>query len=109
MPLGVAAGNLVALLDADEQIRDLLEREANATDQRAGALLGLAPAGQAAPRGRRGRSACGTGLEVDAALSGRARPIGGPEALRALRAGYESGDQELRQAVLAQSRRSRWG
>ena len=81
----------------DEQIRDL-EREANATDHELDALLGLAPAAKLHLVGGADER-LPERAEVDAALARLAdrRPD-----LRALRAGYESGDRKLRQAILAQ-------
>jgi outer membrane protein TolC len=88
---------LVALLDADEQIRDL-ERDANATDHELDALLGLAPTAKLHLVGAADES-LPDHVAIDPALAHLAerRPD-----LRALRAGYESGDQHLRQAILAQ-------
>jgi outer membrane protein TolC len=95
--LSTAAGDLVTLLDADTQVREL-ERNSNAARHQLNALLGLAPSAELQLRG---------GLvgpppdrpDVVAALANLAerRPD-----LRALEAGYESGDQRFRQAILAQ-------
>jgi cobalt-zinc-cadmium efflux system outer membrane protein len=95
--LGAAAGNLVTLLDIDEQVRDL-ERETDTTDHELAALLGLAPAVKLRLTGD-ANERLPERAEVDAALARLAdrRPD-----LRALRAGYESGDRKLRQAILAQ-------
>ena len=97
MALSAAAGNLVTLLDIDEQVRDL-ERETDTTDHELAALLGLAPAVKLRLTGD-ANERLPERAEVDAALARLAdrRPD-----LRALRAGYESGDRKLRQAILAQ-------
>jgi outer membrane protein TolC len=95
--LNTVAGNLVALLDADAQAREL-ERTISATKHQLNALLGLVPS--AALR-LRGDIAVPMPARHDiddalASLAGR-RPD-----LRALQAGYESRDQRFREAILAQ-------
>lgn len=95
--LNTVAGNLVALLDADTQAREL-ERTISATKHQLNALLGLVPSAALRLRGDFAVPILAR-RDIDDALASLAdrRPD-----LRALEAGYESRDQRFREAILAQ-------
>jgi outer membrane protein TolC len=97
LTLDVAANDLAALLDSDAQIRDL-DRQIIQTRSDLNALLGLTAE---AEFNLAGGAAIGAPGEDDVESALRVLPERRPDLL-ALRAGYESQNQRLRQAILNQ-------